>query len=262
MRKFRNYILVIALTFPLAAGNANASFIWGATEWTQIANNIQLLLGYIEQVQQTIQQVKMYEAMLKNLETIQPNTLLQQTARDLWRTKNMSQTLSDLEFMVMGGQRIAFAQSSFESQFKKLHPDYANATKTTDGKDKKAADYQQQYADWSDNTNRVVKESLQSSGFQAENLRNEKDLADQLQRASDSAQGQLQAIQAGNQIATAMLSQLQQLRAIEAKQLEAQAVYLGQKNSKEATSDQNMRNYYAGQNARVQSASEIEKGSK
>lgn len=228
----RKHILIVALCLSLSAGSAQASFIWGATEWTQIANNMQLMLSYIEQVQQTIQQINMYQAMLKNLEKLNGTELLNSTARDLWRTKNMTQSLDNLEFAIIGGQRVAFIQSSVEAQFKQLYPGYANSQA------EKKTDYQAAYANWSDNTHEAVKQSLQLSGVQAENFRNETDLANELNKASQSAEGQLQAIQAGNQIAVAMLVQLQQLRLIETQQLKAQQTFLaGQMSEKDRSQE-------------------------
>lgn len=56
---------------PAHAGAA----VWGATEWTQIANNVQLVASYGKQVQQVITQIKQYEAQLKALRQLDPRKL-------------------------------------------------------------------------------------------------------------------------------------------------------------------------------------------
>jgi len=55
--------------------NARAAAVWGATEWTQIANNIELVLQYKEMVEQTITQVRQYETQLKTLRQMDSNKL-------------------------------------------------------------------------------------------------------------------------------------------------------------------------------------------
>jgi len=55
---------------------ANAGAVIGATEPTQILNNVQLVASYAQQAQQTVTQVNQYETMLRNLENLNPNALL------------------------------------------------------------------------------------------------------------------------------------------------------------------------------------------
>lgn len=63
-----------AFALPIAAAlmlgspqSARSSAVWGATEWTQVANNLELVMQYKEMVEQTITQVRQYEAQLKSL---------------------------------------------------------------------------------------------------------------------------------------------------------------------------------------------------
>lgn len=62
-------VLAVAIAFAAvpATHDAQASAVWGATEWTQIANNIELVMQYKEMVEQTITQVRQYETQLKML---------------------------------------------------------------------------------------------------------------------------------------------------------------------------------------------------
>lgn len=71
-------VLALSLAATLLVGSpqpARSSAIWGATEWTQIANNIELVMQYKEMVEQTITQVRQYEAQLKSLRQLDASRL-------------------------------------------------------------------------------------------------------------------------------------------------------------------------------------------
>lgn len=64
------HALALSIAAVLIVGSpqsARSSAVWGATEWTQIANNLELVMQYKEMVEQTITQVRQYEAQLKSL---------------------------------------------------------------------------------------------------------------------------------------------------------------------------------------------------
>lgn len=70
MSKRLSHVLSLSIATALLVGSpqpARSSAVWGATEWTQIANNLELVMQYKEMVEQTITQVRQYEAQLKSL---------------------------------------------------------------------------------------------------------------------------------------------------------------------------------------------------
>ncbi len=81
--KILKHIESTIVLFLILASQANAGGVIGATEPTQILNNTQLVQSYVEQVQQTITQIKQYEAMLKNLMSMTPSALLGNAAEVL-----------------------------------------------------------------------------------------------------------------------------------------------------------------------------------
>lgn len=70
----------------------------------------------------------------------------------------------------------------------------------------------QKYQSWTDNSNQQLANTLQSYGYQSNNFASEQDALAQVQAASQSATGRLQALQAGNAIAGMQVNQMQMLR--------------------------------------------------
>lgn len=224
-----NKILAVALMAASAVADVNAGAVVGATEITQILNNSQLLGSYGEQVQQTIHQVNMYQKMLQNLKQSVPSALLDQQAQNLWNGSNMNQTFRNLQTIVQNGQRVSYSLASQDQIFKKLHPGYGSQFNSKDS-----------YRDWSDDTHAAVQNSLAVSGVQAESIQNEQDMVRELQTRSQSADGQLSMLKAGNDIGVAMVGQMQQLRQLQIAQMTAQGHYVANQTAQQDKEKQGM----------------------
>lgn len=206
------FVLTLLL-LPGAASADGGAGVVGATEITQLANNTQLLASYVEQAQQTITQFNQYQAMLKNLQTLVPSNLVDDAAKKLWADTSMNDTFRNLYRISTGGQRVAYSLSNMDQHFRTLHPGYGNF----DGFDFRAA-----YRDWSNTTREANMGTLRMAAVQADDLQSERDLMVELSGASATAEGQLQAVQAGNRIGVATISQLQKLRQLQMAQIQAQ----------------------------------------
>jgi P-type conjugative transfer protein TrbJ len=212
---------VLAMTAALCwAGGAVA----GATEPTQIMNNIQLMASYMEHTQQTVTQLNQYQAMLKNLERMTPSNLLDAQARRLWQDQNMTQTFMGLRRVVVGGETISYSLSNIDGQFKRLHPGYKGYG---DG-----FNYTQAYSNWSDNTLSSVRNAMALTTAHEEDFVTEEDMMNELQTKSQTASGQLESLQAGQQISMAMVGQLQKLRQLQMAQMGAQNAYIAGEQSR------------------------------
>lgn len=185
----------------------------GATEWTQIANNIQLTASYAEQAQQTIHQLNMYQTMLKNLEKMTPNAMLNSAAQKLWNDQNMTGKFRNLYTIVSNGQKISLSAQNLDTTMKQLHPGYGNFN---------GYDFTTALKNWSDSSRNAVNGALQYTSVEADDLMTEGDMVSQLQNQAASADGQMQALKAGNDIGVAMVGQMQKLRQIELAQMQAQ----------------------------------------
>lgn len=227
MRALTFTLLGIALLAPGSIARAGA--VIGATEPTQIMNNFQLLASYVEQAQQTVTQINQYQAMLRNLERMTPSNLLDAQARRLWQDQNMTKTFLGLRNVVIGGQTVSYSLANIDTQFKKLHPSYASYGQ--------GYNYNQAYANWSDTTLGSVRNALALVTAHSDAFVAEEGMMSELQAKSQSASGQLQSLQAGQQISMAMVGQLQKLGQLQMAQAAVQNAYVaGDQSRRDSTS--------------------------
>lgn len=227
--------IALLLLLPGIASAGTVAGTGGATEITQIANNTQLAMSYVEQAQQTIHQFNQYQAMLRNLQKLSPSGVADTAAKKLWNDNAMNDTFRNMYRIVIGGQQMAYSLSNMDQQFRNIHPGYGNYGN--------GFDYLDAYRNWSDTTRSSVIGSLRMATVQADDLQSERDLMIALSDASSTADGQLQAVQAGNQIGVAMVSQMQKLRQLQMAQLQAQNTAALAEQGKRDASDDLMRQY-------------------
>jgi P-type conjugative transfer protein TrbJ len=232
------FVAVSAVSPVALAGGAVA----GATEITQIMNNAQLAAQYAEQAQQTVTQVKQYQAMLQNLKQLASSESLDQQARSMWKDQNMTHVMKNLQKVVIGGQQQAYTSANAESNFQRLNKGYGNYPFEHN--------YGTAYKDWSNNTLNSVQNSLATVTTQSENFTSEEGMVQELQRRSSTAQGQLEATQAAGDIGVAMVGQMQKLRQLQMAQMQAQNAYLQGKQGKADINDQAVESVFGRLNSR------------
>jgi len=203
---------------------AHAGAVIGATEPTQILNMIQLMMGYVEQVQQTLTQIQSYRAMMQNLVHMTPSQMLDSAAMKLWQDRNMTQTFVGLRNIVVAGQKLDYSLSHLDASFKQQHPGYAGYGK--------GFNFGQAYANWSDETNGAVKNSLALAAAHEDDFASEEAMMSELNARSQSANGQLESLQAGQQISMAMVGQLQKLRELQVAQMRTQDAFVAAEQGK------------------------------
>ena len=196
--------VVAASLFCAVSAQAGGPATGGASEWTQIENNVQLV-GQIEQsIQQTSSQLQMYQSMVKNLVNI-PKMTWGNIAGDLAQVRNV----------VANGQHISYALQNADTVFMQRFPGYKPTT-----------DYKGQYQAWSQGSMDGVRSAMNAAGVQSSQFATEQGTMQQLQAMSENSQGQHQALQVGNQIAVQQVQQIQKLRELQMAQMQAQNNYL------------------------------------
>jgi P-type conjugative transfer protein TrbJ len=225
MAWFKKVLGGVTVWAAFAAG-ANAGAVIGATEPTQILNNIQLVMSYAQQAQQTVTQINQYETMLRNLQNLNPNALVNGQAQVLWNNANMNQAFMNLQTVVVNGQSTAYTLQNQNQLFQQAHPNYFSGNAS-------ASNLNSQYSAWSANTQNAIQNSLNLVGAHASNFANEQQLIQQLQTRSQTATGQLQVLQAGNDVGVAMVGQMQELRQLQMAQINAQGQYMSGQQSKD-----------------------------
>ena len=213
MQRTARKAVMLALAGSMVIGNAHAGSVMGnggATEVTQILNNVQLVqetAQTYQQIQQLAQQLQYMQSQLQNL-TAAPQQIWGQAQQDL----------TQLTQLVSQSQTLAYAAGNGAQQFQQNYPGFA----ATAG----ATNYGQQYSTWINNSLNSVSAALQSAGFQANNFASEQAALQSIRNISAGSPGALQAIQAGNMIASNQADQLMQLRQLMTAQMGAQDSYI------------------------------------
>lgn len=216
-------VTLLIATTPVLAGSV-AGF-GGSTEVTQISNNIQLAASYAEQAQQTVTQFQQYQTMLKNLINTTPSQLLDQAAGKMFKDQGMTQTFLNLKSIYSNGEKMMYSASVVDQQFNRMYPG------------SKSYNYTQAYADLSRSAQAALLNGAKVVGAQAEDFSTEEGLIQDLMKASSTAQGQLAATQAGNQISVAMVNQFQKLRQLQMAQMAQQGAIMQQADAQKANTD-------------------------
>jgi type IV secretion system protein TrbJ len=219
-------ITVSALIGCWTTGAACAGTATGAaTEWTQLLNNSELvsLVGQSsEQVRNQITQITQLAEQIENQLKIYEN-MLQNTAQlpaHVWG--EIEGDLTKLRNVVEQGQGIAFSMGNADDLLKARFKTYA-ALKTDLGDGKS---YSQLYQTWSDTNRDTISGSLRAASLTADQFDSEEDTMRQLRTLSQSADGQMKALQVGHEIAAEQVGQMQKLRGLISQQMTMTGTWL------------------------------------
>ncbi|SOZ14456.1 putative conjugative transfer protein TrbJ [Cupriavidus taiwanensis] len=222
--------LPAAMLVALAlSGPAHAGAVVGATEPTQILNNIQLLLTYSENAQQTVTAMNQYQTMLTNLKQMTPSSLLDEAAQQLFQDQNMQQAFRDLRQVYVNGQQAAYSLAQMNQQFKGNHPGYGAAV-----------NFANAYKSWSDTNLGAAKNAIKLVATHQEAFASEENMINELAYKSRTAEGQMQAVQAGSAISLQLVGQLQKLRQLQMAQVQSQNEFAAAQQSRRDSSDAKM----------------------
>lgn len=212
----RNAIVGLMLAVSPSAVYAGAA-TGGATEWTQLLNNAQLLeqsgqgvqslANEAQQIAHQVTQIKnqldQYRTMLQNLEKL-PDNIWGQAQNDLNRLRQLTQQ----------GDGIAFSMGSLDDVLKQRFPSFEDFAAGVKG----GENYSEQYGQWSQTNRDTIGGTLAQAGLTAQQFDTEQGTMRQLQQQSQSAVGQMQALQVGHSIASQQVDQMQKLRGLIAQQ--------------------------------------------
>lgn len=233
--------ICLAISFP---ASARAGAVTGqATEWTQLLNNGQLisLAGKsAQQVNNQITQIAQLAEQIQNQLNIYRN-MLQNTARlpeHVWG--QAQQDLSRLRRVVAQGQSIAFSMGNLDdllnqrfqsfSQFKTELPDGASFSKT--------------YEAWSATNRDTIAGTLGAAELTSNDFASEEGTLSSLRTMSETADGQMKALQVGHQIAAQQVSQVQKLRGLVAQQTTLMGVWMRAEQAKKDLSQARREHFF------------------
>ncbi len=190
-------VLVLALVGALIPqlGMAGAAG-GGSTEWTQIANNVQLGLQYAKQIDQYTTQYKQFDTQLKNL-------LKNPSAAS---TANVDQLTSGIGGLMSAGNAIGGNMAKIDAAFAKNY------------KSTVAASYADKFTALNKTSTDTLEGSMKAAGLYRDNYASDSAAVAALYAQTEANEGNVQALQTLSKINIAQLQQSQKLGELMASQ--------------------------------------------
>lgn len=199
---------LLALPAPVKAifcSNCSNLFIQALERVTNLEELQTLTSQYREAIQQTAQQIQMVQNMIQNTASL-PGNVKGQLAGQLTDLASLTSTLK-----TQRGEMTALAEV-----FNTLFPEQSEFADLAgaDSSEIAAANqkYRNHYDTWSSSVDQASKATFQLSGQQLQELQDVGQLENYINGLLQSPDGQMKAIQAGNQLATIQIQEARQLR--------------------------------------------------
>jgi P-type conjugative transfer protein TrbJ len=239
---FRNRLRNSAFSAALAAtifgvGFAVAPVPAYAIYCSNCSTFYQQMMEYAEQVntaintaEQLVTQTNQYNNMVEQ-GTALPDNMYTNMYKDMERVVSIYNRSTAL------GRNVANLDSQFSNQYPGYKEYYENWVRNRGMSTGSINSMTQQYEQWSTNGRDNIKTSMQAANMNTSTFEDENTQLTRIVDKSQSAVGRQQAIQAGNQIASFTVQQLQKLRDLMATQMNMQANYMAQEQARSELDD-------------------------
>jgi len=178
------------------------------------------VMQYQQQIQQYVNQFQSYRMMLQNIG---------QLPEAQWR--QFQNSVMQLKHAVEFGQSISYTAANFDQNFRNTFKGFDQYLQKAQGGN---LDFTSEYKNMYQSTKDTVQGALKSLNLQEQDLQSDEAVMAALQRQSQSAVGQLSAVQAANQIALHQTTQMKKLQKTIMTQANMQAEWIAHQNDKEA----------------------------
>jgi P-type conjugative transfer protein TrbJ len=217
--------LVAALAIVLLAAS---SYAWGyaavVLDPTNLVQNtisaLKAVESVINEVQMIANQIQQIENQIRQIENMVQNT--RNLGRGLWDREALPRLIR-LGEIIDQGQAIAYAMAGVDRVFRERFPGYGAVP-----------DWAGAYDRWTRTTLDTLRGTLAAVRIHADEFADEQRRIQTLTALSDSAEGRMQAIQAGNMLAAEQIQQLVKLRQIMMAQINAQNIYMANLTNRDA----------------------------
>jgi P-type conjugative transfer protein TrbJ len=214
-RSCRQVVAIFAIALVLPPGTAGA----GAMVVLDPTNLIQNTISALKAVESIVNEVQMIANQIKQIENMVQNT---QTIAGVWDQEALPR-LARLGQIIEQEQAIAYAMAGMDRIFRDRYPGYRPVT-----------DWSTAYDKWTRTTLDTLRGTMAAVRLHADDFADEQRRIQTLTALSDSAEGRMQAIQAGNMLAAEQLQQLAKLRQLMMAQINAQNVYMANVTNRDA----------------------------
>jgi type IV secretion system protein TrbJ len=202
MRKFVMSVLLLLGASGYAPQKAEAGAF--ATEVTQLLNHAQLVLMYIREGLQLENELAMYANMLRNTKHLSPQTFGQ-----------IQVDIGALAQIVQGGQALSYSLGNLDQLFRSTYPGYGTSPTV----------YYQNYQRWSQTSLDTTLGALRAAGLQSQQMQSEQSIVNTLEGMSETADGQMQALNVLGQISDQQVQQLMKLRELMMADMSSKQAY-------------------------------------
>ncbi|MCZ7466814.1 MULTISPECIES: P-type conjugative transfer protein TrbJ [Rhizobium/Agrobacterium group] len=214
-------IVALSAAAPARAGTATGA----ATEWTQVLNNGELvsLVGQSgEQIQNQLTQISQLAQQIETQLNIYQN-LLQNTATlpsHIWG--QVESDLNQLRSLIDQGQSISFSMGNADDVLQQRFQSYSSLRANLPG----ATSFSSSYQSWSDTNRDTIASTLKAASLTADQFDSEEGTMSSLRSMSETADGQMKALQVGHEIAAQQVAQMQKLRGLVSQQMTMMGTWL------------------------------------
>ncbi|MDA0967496.1 MAG: P-type conjugative transfer protein TrbJ [Proteobacteria bacterium] len=220
-RKLRYFAMFLCLSYPqtsqalFGAGDIVYDPVQTLESVTAFAEQAEILWTQIEKLEKQIeQQIQTVENQRRNLKKLDFSTL-----------SGMKDSMAELQKIVQEAEGLSYEIDAYSEDFSNIYPEYNGGYNGT-------ADQREKYETWNQQTRAGVQDAFAAHNL-VNNLTDDSLRLDQLISASNSAEGNLQAMQAANEISGMLVKQLMQLQTMQATDSRAMLSYVSQQASKE-----------------------------
>lgn len=228
----------IAMAVYIAPAPAYAIYCSNCSTFYQqifeYAEAVNTALNTAEQLQTQMQQ---YQSMITQ-GTGLPDSMFGSIAADLKNVMNVYDRSQAL------GRQIQNIDSQFNTAFPGFNSYLNQAANSAE------SPTQDRYQTWSEQGRDNVKAALEAANLNTSTFESEGEQLDRIMTRSQTAVGRMQALQAGNEIASQSVQQLQKLRDLVATQINMQGNYLAQQGDRTAASEATEQQFEARKNTR------------
>jgi type IV secretion system protein TrbJ len=222
----RKYVIAFLILVAISADTPQKAEAGAfATEVTQLLNHAQLVLAFIRQGLQLENELAMYANMLRNTKNI-PNQ----------RFGSIQADINALAQIVQGGQALAYSLGNLDQLFRSTYPGYGTTPTAY------YADYQR----WSQTSLDTTLGALRAAGLQGQQMQSEQAVISSLESMSQSADGQMQALNVLGQITDQQVQQLMKLRALMMADMTSKQAYQAAIIQQQATNEAAAQWFFSG----------------
>lgn len=223
----RFVVSLVALSVALsAAAPARAGTATGAaTEWTQVLNNGELvsLVGQSgEQIQNQLTQISQLAQQIETQLNIYQNLLQNTTTLPSHMWGEVESDLNQLRSIVDQGQSISFSMGNADDVLQQRFQSYSSLRTNLPN----AESFSSSYQTWSDTNRDTIASTLKAASLTADQFDSEEGTMSSLRSMSETADGQMKALQVGHEIAAQQVAQMQKLRGLVSQQMTMMGTWL------------------------------------